>query len=77
MFPIWSPQYQTVCQIAYSLTGPTLVFYGQLWSGMQTKQKPVDSFNDTVLITFMFVYVLQLNTTLIYLSVEALYRECS
>ena len=77
MFPIWSPQYQTVCQIAYSLTGPTLVFYGQFWSGMQTKQKPVDSFNDTVLITFMFVYVLQLNTTLIYLSVEALYRECS
>jgi len=50
---------------ACALTSSTSGFYSRFRLGMQTKQEPVDSlifFNDKVLITDMFVSVLQPNT---------------
>jgi len=47
------------------LTGSTFGIYSRLRSEIETKQKPVDSLNslnDTVLITVMFVSVLQPST---------------
>ena len=64
------PHYQTVGQNTLALTGSTFGVYGQFRSGKPIKQEPVDSlnlFNARVLITVMFVSVLQPNTTF-YLS---------
>jgi len=61
-----SPYGETVGQKALALTGSTFGVYGQFRSGKPTKQEPVDSlnlFNARVLITVMFVSVLQPNTT--------------
>ena len=69
-FPVWSPHYQTLRKKTCALTGSTVGVYGRLRSGMRTKQEYVDrlnSFKNTVLITVMFVSVLQPNTTF-YLS---------
>jgi len=65
-----APRYQQERQKAHALTGLTFGIYSRSRSGLQTKQKPFDSlnfFNDTVLITVMFVPVLQPKTTF-YLS---------
>ena len=64
-----APRYQQERQKAHALTGSTFGIYSRSRSGLQTKQKLFDSlnFNDTVLITVMFVPVLQPNTAF-YLS---------
>ena len=61
-----APRYQQERQKAHALTGSTFGIYSRSRSGLQTKQKPFDSlnfFNDTVLITVMFVPVWQPNMT--------------
>ena len=64
------PRYQPERQKARALTGSAFGIYSRLRSGMQNKKGPVDKFNffnDTMLITVIFVSVLQPNTTF-YLS---------
>ena len=61
-----SPAINQNAESARVLTGSTFGIYSQFRSGMETKQKPVDNLNfftGTLLITVMFVSVLQLNTT--------------
>ena len=63
---MWSSAINQNAKKARALAGSTFGIYSRFRSEMETKQEPVDSlnfFNDTVLVTVIFVSVLQPNTT--------------
>ena len=75
---MWSSAINQNAKKARALAGSTFGIYSRFRSEMETKQEPVDSlnfFNDTVLVTVIFVSVFSTKQDVLFIEAVRLYTS--